>query len=158
MKYAVSLKLIFDVVLRSRGLVLVCPLVVAFGVFECNSVAVSAEQVSTGDDSVYPVPEAARSSSKVLPKVKSQKEQCTKGKKLISETEALAKVKALPDVKQFLALFKGGKSKLNGVAKIEVESEQGKWLVHVYEQLPDHTATMNWYEVDMKTGKVSKMF
>jgi hypothetical protein len=147
-----------DVVTVSRSLAWVCVLVVALALVECSSVAVFAEQASTRDDSVYPVPGVARSSSKVFPKVKSQSGQYTKGKKLISETEALAKVKALPDVKQFLALFKGGKSKLNGVAKIEVESEQGKWLVHVYEQLPDHTATMNWYEVDMKTGKVSKMF
>jgi len=30
--------------------------------------------------------------------------------------------------------------------------------VHVYEDLPDHTATFNWYEVNVKSGKVTKLF
>lgn len=35
--------------------------------------------------------------------------------------------------------------------------EGGKYLFHYYEDMPDHTATINWYYVDSKTGKITVM-
>ena len=44
-------------------------------------------------------------------------------------------------------------------ASVVAEGEaEGKWRVHVFESLDDHTATMNWFYVDKKTGKVTKEF
>jgi hypothetical protein len=36
--------------------------------------------------------------------------------------------------------------------------EDNKYVVHVYEDMVDHTATYNWYYVDIKTGEVTAMF
>ncbi len=44
-------------------------------------------------------------------------------------------------------------------ASVVAEGEaEGKWRVHVFESLDDHTATMNWFYVDKETGKVIKEF
>ena len=33
-----------------------------------------------------------------------------------------------------------------------------KYLFHYYEDMKTHTATINWYYVNMKTGKITAMF
>lgn len=36
--------------------------------------------------------------------------------------------------------------------------ENGKYLFRYYLDMQDHTVTFNWYYVDKKTGKITKMF
>jgi hypothetical protein len=80
-----------------------------------------------------------------------------------SESAAVAIVAARPEVKSWVATIKA--SKIKGTSShIEFDRmEDGEYIVHVYEYVPDdaesgHTATMNWYHVNAKTGKVSKEF
>ncbi len=75
----------------------------------------------------------------------------------ITSAQAVAIIKKRSDVKAFLAQFPQGKSmRLNGLAVVEAEADPNgrSWTVHVFEQLPDHTATMGWFSVDKKTGAV----
>lgn len=79
----------------------------------------------------------------------------------ISESEAIVIVKSQPEVKSWLSLFnsKNGTSKLGGGSVTTVDRvENGKYVIHVYESLPDHIATFNWYLVDVSSGKVTKEF
>lgn len=78
----------------------------------------------------------------------------------ITEEQALNMVRKRQDVSAWLKLIKESKKKnpQTGEAVIEVESYEGNWRVHVYEQMSDHTATMNWYTVDAKTGKITADF
>ena len=79
-------------------------------------------------------------------------------KRKISAEQAVALVKKRSDVKKFLALFPNGKSKkTQGLPVVEAEELDNNWNVHVYEQMPDHTATMNWFEVDSQTGAIKPM-
>lgn len=79
-------------------------------------------------------------------------------KRKISAEQAVALVKRRSDVKKFLALFPNGKSKkTQGFPVVEAEELDNNWNVHVYEQMPDHTATMNWFEVDSQTGAIKPM-
>ena len=81
-----------------------------------------------------------------------------KPKHKISAEQAVALVKKRSDVKKFLALFPNGKSKkTQGFPVVEAEELDNNWNVHVYEQMPDHTATMNWFEVDGQTGAIKPM-
>jgi hypothetical protein len=76
----------------------------------------------------------------------------------ISAEQAVALVKKRSDVRKFLALFPNGKSKkTQGFPVVEAEELDNNWNVHVYEQMPDHTATMNWFVVDSQTGAVKPM-
>ena len=69
-----------------------------------------------------------------------------KPKRKISAEQAVALVKKRSDVKKFLALFPNGKSKkTQGFPVVEAEELDNNWNVHVYEQMPDHTATMNLF-------------
>lgn len=80
-------------------------------------------------------------------------------KKIATAEQAVALIKQRKDVKEFLALFPAGKGpKTGGTPVVEAEKQDGKWLVHVYEALPDHTATHNWYTVDPVSGSVTPMF
>lgn len=82
----------------------------------------------------------------------------TKPRRKISAEQAVALVKKRGDVKKFLALFPNGKSKkTQGFPVVEAEELDNNWNVHVYEQMPDHTATMNWFEVDAQTGAIKPM-
>jgi len=64
-----------------------------------------------------------------------------------------------PEVKKWLAQFPKGTSKLGGHPSATADHDKGSvYSVHVYEDLPDHTATFNWYKVNVKTRTVSKMF
>ena len=75
------------------------------------------------------------------------------------EDQAIDLVFKQPEVKAWLKQFPGGKSKLGGAAAFTADHDGGDmYSVHVYEDLPDHTATFNWYDVNIKTGKSTKKF
>ena len=86
-----------------------------------------------------------------------------------AEDRAIDLVWAQSDVKAWRKNFRGagGVSKLGGHAEAtaDLDSEVNKsrgtrdnYSVHVYESLPDHTATFNWYSVNVKSGRVEKQF
>ncbi len=80
---------------------------------------------------------------------------------IISEQQALNMVRARKEVADWLKLIKESKKKnpQTGQAVVEIDGyEGGNWRVHVYELMSDHTATMNWYNVDSKTGKITTDF
>lgn len=83
-----------------------------------------------------------------------------KSKTELSAKQAEDLVRNRKEVKEWLALFAKAKKdhRKVGTPQIEVERDGANWMVHVYEQMPDHTATVNWYTVDPKTSKVSTMF
>ena len=71
----------------------------------------------------------------------------------ISESKAIAHVRALPEVEQFM--------KTAGNPHVEVDhydTEQGVWLVQVFEIVDEHQATFNWYTVNPHTGAVKSEF
>lgn len=71
--------------------------------------------------------------------------------KVISEKEAVATVKTLPEVTDYLKRVPNGLVAVNG-------EEDNVYLVQVYEFKNGHTATFNWYKVDKTTGAVEKQF
>ena len=75
------------------------------------------------------------------------------------EDQAIDLVWRRSEVKKWLKLFPHGTSKLGGHAAASADHAQGDvYSVHVYEDLPDHTATLNWFDVNIKTGKITKKF
>ncbi|MEK7562084.1 MAG: hypothetical protein AAB509_00175 [Patescibacteria group bacterium] len=82
--------------------------------------------------------------------------------KFISEEKAINLIKELPKVKEWLALFTGPGGTgptTGGKPIIEVDSKTAEgYTIHVYELLSDHTATFNWYSVNLKTGEIKPMF
>ena len=73
------------------------------------------------------------------------------GSSKITSDQALAAVKNLSEVKEYLKRVPNG--------KVEVDNEsEGEYNVHVYEIKNGHTATFNWYNVDPKTGKAQAQF
>ena len=74
--------------------------------------------------------------------------------------EAVELVKSQPEVREWLTLFaNGGKSKLGGRPVVAFDHQQGSiYVLRVYEDLPDHTASFNWYNVDSESGKVTREF
>lgn len=80
-----------------------------------------------------------------------------------TEAQAVAIVSARPEVKQFIANIKKNGRK-GSSSNVEFDrKENGEYVIHVYEYVPDdaetgHTATMNWYHVNAKTGKVTTEF
>lgn len=96
---------------------------------------------------------------------KSHTKSSKKSHKLLSEKDAIRIVSERAEVKRWKAEVTSPKAKARGVvAQIELDrKEDGKFVVHVYEDVPDdaqnsHTATLNWYYVDEKTGKVTTDF
>lgn len=93
------------------------------------------------------------------PAASSKSSKVASGK--ITEAKALDLVMAMPDVKQFFQNVTKSK-----VAKpvIDVDRKEGNaYVVHVYEVVNDgpetsHTATKNWYYVDINTGKIKTEF
>ncbi|WP_345241188.1 hypothetical protein [Pontibacillus salipaludis] len=74
-----------------------------------------------------------------------------------AETKQVAEEQAIQAVRNHLGI----KSSDDRV-KVQIDHEEsGKYLVHVYELVKQdgtsHTATMGWYYVDKKTGKVTDM-
>jgi hypothetical protein len=85
------------------------------------------------------------------------KKSAPKAEEKSDEDRAIDLVWRRTEVKAWLKLFAKGTSKLGGHAAASADHDQGDlWSVHVYEDLPDRTATFNWYDVNVKTGKVSK--
>ena len=70
---------------------------------------------------------------------------------IVSEEEAVAKVRTLPEVVDYLNRVPNGVVAVNG-------EEDTAYMVQVYESKDGHTATFNWYRVDKKTGAVEKQF
>jgi hypothetical protein len=77
---------------------------------------------------------------------------------------ALRIIRKRPDIIAWLKLFNdNGKSpRTGGIPVIAVDSHKGAiYTVHAYESVPSrgsedgHTATVNWYDVNVVTGKVS---
>lgn len=68
-----------------------------------------------------------------------------------SKEDAVAKVKALPEVIDYLQRVPNGLVAVNG-------EEDNAYMVQVYEFTNGHTATFNWYNVDKTTGEVKKEF
>ena len=69
----------------------------------------------------------------------------------ITENEAIAKVKSLPEVTDYLKRVPNGLVLVNG-------KEDDAYLIQVYEVKDGHTATFNWYNVDKTTGSVERQF
>lgn len=65
--------------------------------------------------------------------------------------KAIAKVKELPEVIDYLKRVPNGHVLVNG-------EEDNSYLIQVYEVKNGHTATFNWYNVDKKTGTAEKEF
>lgn len=79
----------------------------------------------------------------------------------ISEQQALNIVRSRKEVLDWIRLIKESKKKnpQTGQAVVEIDGvEDGNWRVHAYELMSDHTATMNWYTVNAKTGKITTDF
>jgi hypothetical protein len=79
-----------------------------------------------------------------------------------SREQVVAKIKELPEVKEFLKL-KFPKDNYPVVAIEDAKTSEKVWRVHVYEVVEDtattgHTATMNWYNVDKLTGEIKCSF
>jgi hypothetical protein len=77
------------------------------------------------------------------------------------EDRAIALVLKRKEVQTWRKNFNGpeGTSRLGGREAYSVEGHEGEiYIVHVFEDLPDHVATFNWYEVNIRTGKVTKQF
>jgi hypothetical protein len=70
----------------------------------------------------------------------------------ISQEDAALKVSALPEVKQFFSTVKTGKLVLD-----HEDSTSNAWIIHIYEDLPDHIATFAWYSVNENTGEIIKL-
>lgn len=76
----------------------------------------------------------------------------------LKEDRAIALVFKRKDVQDWKKNFNGpeGTSRLGGRIAVQVEGHKGDvYTVHVYEDLPDHTATFNWYEVNVRTGAIT---
>lgn len=74
--------------------------------------------------------------------------------------EATKLVTAKKEVKEWLLLFTGpGKTNpmTDGRAVIAFDRSEGNiYFIHVFEDLPDHTATLGWYKVNSLTKEVTK--
>ncbi len=69
----------------------------------------------------------------------------------MSKEQAITKVKALPEVIDYLKRVPNGLVLVNG-------EEDSSYMIQVYEVKDGHTATFNWYSVDKTTGEVKKQF
>lgn len=69
----------------------------------------------------------------------------------ISKEEAILKVKALPEVIDYLKRVPNGLALVNG-------EEDSAYMIQVYEFKNGQTATFNWYKVNKSTGTIEKQF
>lgn len=103
----------------------------------------------------------AKSSPKSAAKAGSKKATTSASGGKISESRALDLVMAMPEVKEF---FKTVKKSNLAKPTIDLDRKEGNnYVVHVYEVVTDgpdssHTATKNWYYVNINTGKITKEF
>lgn len=70
---------------------------------------------------------------------------------VVSKEDAVAKIKALPEVIDYL------KRVPNGLVLVSGEKDNA-YMVQVFEVKDRHTATFNWYKVNKTTGEVKKEF
>lgn len=71
----------------------------------------------------------------------------------INQQQAVSLVRERPEVKDFLDNIEHA-----NVYYSHEDPERNAWVIHVVENLSDHTATFNWYEVDKVTGSVRAQF
>lgn len=69
----------------------------------------------------------------------------------VTEEAAISKIKALPQVIDYLKRVPNGRVEVNG-------EDESTYMVQVYEIKNGHTATFNWYDVDKNTAEVKKEF
>jgi hypothetical protein len=76
------------------------------------------------------------------------------------DSEAISLITNLPEVKAWLAQFPDGISpKTGGKPQIIIEGRNGSvYTVHAFEELEDHTASFNFFAVNIDTETVEKMF
>jgi len=78
----------------------------------------------------------------------------------ITANKALEIVSNLPEIKKWEKLFTnqdGTSPKTGGTPVIVNDSETSTaYVIHVYEDMSDHTSTFGWYYVDKKIGIVTK--
>lgn len=67
----------------------------------------------------------------------------------INSEKASNIVMNLPEVREFFRLSPNPHMTIENIDEV---SES--WNIHVYEDFPDHTVTLNWYEVNKQTGEV----
>ena len=71
----------------------------------------------------------------------------------LTEEDAAGIVSNLPEISALLVKYP------HYLIETEVlDQNTNAWKVHVYEIVEDHTATYNWYNVDVDTGKVDQEF
>lgn len=69
---------------------------------------------------------------------------------------AVQQVTVLPEVQEYFVLVEEGGRSTPGVRLAAQPTRDEPWyLVQVYEIFADHTATFNWYRVDVATGVVT---
>jgi hypothetical protein len=75
---------------------------------------------------------------------------------------AIQAVIDLPETRAWLALFCGPDGTgpaIGGRPSFTVDRrEGGRWIVHAFESTSTHTATFNWYAVDLTNGTVQPEF
>jgi cytoskeletal protein RodZ len=71
----------------------------------------------------------------------------------VSSSDAVEKVKNLPDVKSFYTRVDDATTEIDNS-----KTNSSIWSVHVFENGADTTATFNWYSVDKLTGEIKPMF
>ena len=69
----------------------------------------------------------------------------------LSKKDAIAKVRILPEVSDYLKRVPSGQISVNG-------EEDNGYMVQVFEVKDGHTATFNWYTVDKTTGEIKNEF
>ena len=122
------------------------------GMFLLSSVPVEA-----ADKSAQPV--IQKQSKKVVSAKKNGTKKVTKA---LTEKDALTLIEKLPEVQKFKHSVDAAEG--NSKPVVELDRKEGnEYVVHVYEDVPDdaetsHTATFNWYYVNIKTGKIRKDF
>ncbi len=108
---------------------------------QVNGVAIFAQGPDT-DKMVY--------ENATLYMLKSLKFTVTKNR-IVSKEEAIAKVKELPEVIDYLTRVPSGLVLANG-------EEDAAYMIQVYEFKDGHTATYNWYTVNKQTGDITGEF
>ncbi|MBS2008405.1 MAG: hypothetical protein JST01_15260 [Cyanobacteria bacterium SZAS TMP-1] len=139
--------------MKTAGPIIFCTVVALFAGAMISTAPTAAGDEARPADSARTAGGAAKSTKAAVHKAGAAKKA--------PDEQAIDLVWRRAEVKQWLAQFPGGKNKMGGHPAVTADPDQDKknvYSVHVYEDLPDHTATFNWYEVDLKTGKVSKMF
>jgi hypothetical protein len=103
---------------------------------------------------------ATKASATKAPATKSPTKTEAEKEAAKSEDEAISLVNKENDVKQWLSEFKGPNGtnpKTEGRPAWRIEQHYGKiYVVHVLEDLPESQVTFGFYDVNLKTKKVTK--